>query len=167
MGGKEKCRMKPYSQNVKEAMVAKLCSIGGPKPVLLAQETGICYGTLTRWKRELGEDLSLKNKRSKDMSVKEKIKILFETENLEENELGIYLRTKGIHSHDLDEWKQSLKSPSAGRPRLDPEIVEFRKKVKDLEQELRRKDKALAETTARLILKKKMQELWGDPEEDE
>jgi cell fate (sporulation/competence/biofilm development) regulator YlbF (YheA/YmcA/DUF963 family) len=36
------------------------------------------------------------------------------------------------------------------------------KKVRELERELYRKDKALAEVTALLALKKKVQELWGD-----
>ena len=41
-----------------------------------------------------------------------------------------------------------------------------RKKIKELEQDLRRKDKALAETAALIVLRKKAQAIWGAPEED-
>lgn len=40
------------------------------------------------------------------------------------------------------------------------------KKIKTLEKELNRKEKALAETAALLVLQKKAQELWGEPEDD-
>ncbi len=40
------------------------------------------------------------------------------------------------------------------------------KRIRDLEKELRRKDKALAETAALLVLKKKVQQIWGDEDED-
>ena len=41
------------------------------------------------------------------------------------------------------------------------------KRIKELERELRRKDKALAETAALLVLKKKAQAIWGDREDEE
>ena len=39
-----------------------------------------------------------------------------------------------------------------------------RKRIKELERELRRKDAALAETAAILALRKKVQAIWGDEE---
>jgi hypothetical protein len=38
--------------------------------------------------------------------------------------------------------------------------------VKQLEGELRRKEKALAEVAALLVLRKKVQALWGDVDDD-
>ena len=56
---------------------------------------------------------------------------------------------------------------SVGRPKLDPEIVTLRKQKKDLERELRRKDKAMEELSARVILLKKSHEIFGVKEDDE
>ncbi|MEI2420412.1 hypothetical protein V6O07_09065 [Arthrospira platensis SPKY2] len=40
-----------------------------------------------------------------------------------------------------------------------------RMKLQELEREVRRKDKALAETAALLVLQKKLQAIWGDKED--
>jgi hypothetical protein len=41
-----------------------------------------------------------------------------------------------------------------------------KKRIAELERELRRKDKALAETAAILVLRKKMNAFWGNDSED-
>ncbi len=38
--------------------------------------------------------------------------------------------------------------------------------MRELERQLRRKDKALAEAAALLVLQKKAQALWGDADDD-
>lgn len=159
--------MQHYSLDIKETMVSKLCSPGGPSALRLAKETGISQTSLCKWKRELGGEQLSRNKRSQDWTIEDKIKILFETQSLSEKELGVYLREKGLHSHDLQEWKESLGGTKRGRPKLDSELVSLRKEKKELERELRRKDKALAEASAILILKKKAAAIWGTGEDDE
>lgn len=151
-------------------MVAKLCSPNGPSAYTLSRETGIPTPTLYLWKKRMGGVLLAKNKRSQDWTPEEIIEILFETKSLSDEELGKYLREKGLHSHDLEEWKESLSNSTTkkkGRPKLDPELMESRVKIKELERNIRRKDRALAETHARLVLQKKMQEIWGTGDEDE
>jgi hypothetical protein len=88
---------------------------------------------------------------------------------MNEKQLGEFLRSNGLHSSDLEQWKQDFYSTqqSLGRPRLDPELVELRAKEKELSRDLKRKDKALAEMAARIILIKKSQLLFGVNEEDE
>ena len=54
-----------------------------------------------------------------------------------------------------------------GRPRKDPELAASQEEVKKLKQDLRRKDRALAEQTALVILQKKANALWGQDEDDE
>jgi len=55
------------------------------------------------------------------------------------------------------------KRSNAEKPsRRNPDV----KRIRSLEKELRRKDKALAETAALLVLKKKVQEIWGDEDEN-
>jgi len=43
---------------------------------------------------------------------------------------------------------------------------QLRKENSALRKDLNRKEKALAETAALLVLKKKAQAIWGEPEED-
>ncbi len=40
------------------------------------------------------------------------------------------------------------------------------RRIKELERELRQKEKALAETAALLVLRKKAQAIWGEVEDD-
>ncbi len=110
-------------------------------------------------------------KKSKsEFCPEEKLQIIIETASLKDNQLGDYLRKKGLHSSQLEEWKQEafagMKS-SPGRPKKDSELVESKNKEKRLEKELHRKDRALAEMSARIILLKKSRLIWGDAEEDE
>ncbi len=99
----------------------------------------------------------------------EKLEIIVKTFSMSENEVGEFLRSKGLHSAEIEEWKQTFYSAQrpVGRPRLDPELVELRSNKKELERDLKRKDKALAEMAARIILVKKSQLLFGVSEEDE
>ncbi len=86
-------------------------------------------------------------------------------------ELGAFLRRKGVLEAQLDEWRKqfteaavaSMRPPTRG----DREAAAAEsKKIRQLERELLRKDKALAETAALLVLKKKAQAIWGDEDDD-
>ncbi|SET15604.1 hypothetical protein SAMN05660297_01525 [Natronincola peptidivorans] len=89
---------------------------------------------------------------------------------LTEEELAAYCRRKGIYIDDVKTWrKQCLKantSLSKDPQQINDEIKEEKLKNKKLEKELRFKEKALAETAALLVLRKKANAIWGDPEED-
>jgi transposase-like protein len=74
------------------------------------------------------------------------------------------LRSKGLHETHLQQWRLQMlnglgKQPNFKKPKTS---VADAKQIRDLEKELRRKDKALAETAALIVLKKKVQEIWGD-----
>src|SRR5690606_29631362 len=104
----------------------------------------------------------------------EKLQAVFESQSLNEEDLGAFLRKKGLHSADLDRWKKEIATAFSvtgkkvrGRPRKDPELVAALEENKKLKRDLRRKEKALAEQTALIILKKKAEELWGKDEDDE
>ena len=108
-------------------------------------------------------------KKSKVWSPEEKLEAIIKTFSMSENERGEFLRTSGLHSTDIEQWKQDIYSAQrpVGRPKLDPELVELRAKEKELSSDLKRKNKALAEMAARIILIKKSQLLFGVNEEDE
>jgi len=103
---------------------------------------------------------------AKDWTPEEKLEALNKTYAMSENDLGAYIRSKGLNSCELKAFRNDCLSGMAakGRPRLAPEVVELRKDVRDLTKDLNNKDKALAEVSARIVLLKKSQLLWGGPE---
>jgi len=77
-------------------------------------------------------------------------------------ELGELLRKEGLYSHQIDEWKADIVkalTPKVGRPRVKDDRDQ---RIKELERDVHRKDKALAEASALLILQKKVNLIWGD-----
>lgn len=166
-----------YSAAFKASMIRKLTGRGAVTATALARETGVSQGTLSRWKREASSvvdvssddapaDRSKPGKRAQDWTPEEKFRAVMETNGLSEAELGTYLRRHGLHSTQLETWRSealaALGSSPTGKGKRTPE----QRQIRRLERELRRKDKALAETTALLVLKKKFDALFGDEEDD-
>ena len=163
-----------YSSELKEEMVRKLCQPNGPSAYQLSQETGISVGSLYKWRDKAGGVTKMKkNRRPEDWTPEERVEAVFESQGLSEQELGEFLRSKGLHSNHLEEWKAEIFSAmsevkkKAGRPKKDPELAAAQKELKSVKRDLNRKNRALAEQTALVILQKKAQEIWGDEEDDE
>ena len=85
-------------------------------------------------------------------------------------ELSKYCRTNGYYVEDVKAWRNSCIVANDRQKEdsieLREELTKEKKKAKELEREIRIKDKALAETTALLVLKKKLNAIFGDLEED-
>lgn len=81
---------------------------------------------------------------------------------LGETALGELLRKEGLHEATLVEWRAAALEGIAPRRVNRADL----KRIAKLEKELARKDKALAEAAALLILQKKVRELWGDGDDD-
>ena len=90
------------------------------------------------------------------------------TASLDESTLGAYCREQGIYSFQLKTWKEAFMSHNSTEKKQteSTELRALRAEVKALKKELHRKDKALAETSALLILKKKASLIWGEPGDD-
>jgi transposase-like protein len=165
--------MREYSKEMKEAIVAKICRPGGFSYSQVARESGIAPSTVHGWVKSLGgqSQVKLVKKQVSDLSPAEKLKLIFDSMKLSETELGDFVRRNGIFASDLDNWKTELllevQQIKRGRPKLDPEVVKLREANARLQKDLRRKDKALAEASALVILKKRAEEIWGKDEEDE
>jgi len=163
--------MNSYSKGFKENVIAQALGSGKPLSVL-AEEFGIGYSTLGKWlrdKRTKGEaPLTKQDKRPTDWSMQERYGALLETASLTEEELGRWCREHGIHSHQLVRWGQDAMSGTSGKMAVakQAETRRLREENRTLKKELRRKDKALAETAALLVLKKKAGLIWGEPEDD-
>lgn len=157
-------------------MVKRMLSPRKPRTADLADEVGVHQSTLSRWVKESGKTGTMSRKtikseglRPDDKTPEEKFQLVMEASQLSDNKLGSFLREKGIHETQLERWRLealgglSTHSPS---PLPRPKNSSDSKRIKALEKELRRKDKALAEAAALLILKKKAEELWGDGDDD-
>ena len=107
-------------------------------------------------------------KRPEDWSPEEKLKAVLESASLSDDQLGTFLRSQGIHETHLQQWRLQMlnglcKAPAHKKPKRRASDT---KRIRSLEKELKRKEKALAETAALLVLKKKVQEIWGDEDDD-
>ncbi|PYF99113.1 hypothetical protein D893_02725, partial [Thioalkalivibrio sp. ALE21] len=71
----------------------------------------------------------------------------------------------------VEAWRESCMNANANAAEQDKRSRQERKaeqkRVKKLERELQRKDKALAETAALLTLSKKAEAIWGRNDEDD
>ena len=161
--------MSNYSDSFKEAMVQKLTGPEAISATGLAREVSIPQSTLSRWVREYGRfgltgDGMNKKKRPQNWTAEEKLKAVIIYTGKKEEERGQYLRSQGLYSVDIERWRSEViealgKKPKKGKNPKD-------RRIRDLEGELRRKEKALAETAALLVLKKKAQVIWGDGEDE-
>ena len=96
--------------------------------------------------------------------------MVIETAPLNEEELAEYFRQKGLYAEQIVRWREAAAAGAETQRPLSAaerrELQQERKKSRKLAKELRRKDKALAETAALLVLQKKAREIWGDEEDD-
>jgi len=139
----------------------------------LAQEVGIGQPTLSKWRRDAeGRMGSVKfdspppsrrsPRRPEDWTPEERLRAVLEASRLSEEELGAFLRREGISEAVLAEWKAAMLEALSPQRRTTGDS----RKVRELEKQLRRKDKALAEAAALLVLQKKVRALWGDEDDD-
>jgi transposase-like protein len=97
----------------------------------------------------------------REWTTEEKLKAVVTAAELSGEEFGAFLRREGLHEAQLQEWRDALQAAlDPGKRKKGKRASSEAKRVKQLEKELRRKDKALAEVTALLVLQKKMQAFW-------
>lgn len=137
----------------------------------VARILGVSSWSLYQWSKRYGNAEGMKkNRRPGDRSAQEKLKAVIEYEGMAEEKKGEYLRREGLHSDHIGAWKQSMEAGLESMGGVDPatrtERAADKRKIKELEKELHRKDRALAETTALLVLKKKADLIWGSGENE-
>lgn len=173
-----------YTEVMKARMIKRMTGPRAVTATALAEETGIPQPTLSRWLRVAGTvrpvsktstkgstSTSSPPRRVQRWTSQQKVQLVLEAAGLSDQDLGVFLRSNGLHREQLDKWRQqaiegattALDNGSATRKKVSPSPEH--KRIRELEKELRRKDKALAETTALLVLKKKFDALFEDEEE--
>ncbi len=163
--------MTNYSKKTKDSLIAKLLPPNNINVVDLARDTGIPPSTLYTWRiknRRLNKTDQKETSTLKKITGEEKLTIVIETASMNELELSGYCRSKGLYPNQIEAWRKScIEANEFPKETTDRKIVKRQAAdIKQLEKELRRKEKALAEAAALLILKKKAQEIWGDPEDE-
>lgn len=165
--------MRTYSEEYKANVVKKMLPPNNQSVPELSAETGIPKDTLYTWRskhREAkGVAVPAHDRAAEKWSSEEKFAVVLETAALSEVELSEYCRKKGLYVEQVEAWKGACLRANGGSGLASQaergKSQAQAKKIKQLEAELRRKEKALAEAAALLVLQKKTQALWGEPED--
>jgi transposase-like protein len=187
-------RRTKYSDAFKANALRRLAMPGQTAPALAA-ELGISKTLLYRWRRKAGTPAAVTDRRTprtaatppltthapseprpgrrpQDWTDDEKIAAVLESLTLTEEQLGGFLRQRGLYRATLEEWREAMlrgaKAELGGRASKSEKKARAAdaKRIRTLERELVRKDKALAEAAALLVLQKKMRTLLGDADDD-
>jgi transposase len=168
-----------YSEGFRNRMVEKLTGPRAVSATALADEVGVSQATLSRWLKGAGtvrrtmsppdddKKAPPPTKRPQDWTAEEKWALVTEAAAVPSAELGAFLRRKGVHEAQLVEWREAAMAGLQRPSRRERKAANVEKlKIRELERELNRKEKALAEAAALLVLKKKVQGIWGDEDDD-
>lgn len=158
--------MKRFSEEFKRSAVQKYLSRGSRNVGDVCRELGVTDASIYLWTKRYGSSPGMDNtqRRPQDWSAAEKLKAVIEFENLPPEQQGEFLRRAGLHSDQIEAWKKSMQSglePAESAKASRSEKAQLRAEIKVLERDLNKKDKALAEVTALLVLKKKADLIWG------
>ena len=158
-----------YSKEFKIAAVKRYVE-SGLSFKLFEHKEGIPRSCIHKWHTDLykpGIKHQMSSTDSNQWSIEEKFSIVLDTAKLSEIELSEYCRSKGLFPEQVKQWKLDFLQGNA--PRSPKEEAAERKadilKIRRLERELLRKEKALAETAALLVLRKKLDAYWEDDED--
>lgn len=168
--------MQTYSKEFREEITKKALTYPTSELKDLAKGIGIPYSTLYYWvastkKMKPNDEKNAPKSmpvRPQNWSVEAKLQAIIETASMTEEEISAYCRQKGLYVHHIQEWKQRCiegMKPSSVNKKSE-EVQQLKSENLQLKKELHRKDKALAETSALLVLKKKANLIWGDTEDD-
>jgi len=173
--------MMEYSKGFKERMVQRMTGMDAVSAGALSREVGVAQPTLSRWLRQACHDhpfcflesipeevTTMAKRRPQEWSAEEKFQVVLESCSLTGEQLGAFLRSKGLHESQLEQWRSQMLDGLHGKTSRKKTSSKKReaKEIKELKQDLARKDKALAEASALLVLKKKAQAIWGDEDDD-
>lgn len=138
----------------------------------ISDELGIPRATLHGWKRQyqlIKGDCETINTPAESWTPEAKFAVVLESATLSEVELNAYCREKGLFPGQIKTWREACirgNQPQEKHLRREASYQQHKRKITTLERELKRKEKALAEIAALLVLRKKYDALWEEPEDD-
>ncbi|SDX99224.1 hypothetical protein SAMN05444006_1671 [Allgaiera indica] len=157
-----------YSPERKAAVLTKMLPPNNMPLRQLSEEEGISQATLAKWRAEArakGRFLPDANAGPEGWTSADKLAAVIETAAMNEADLGEYCRRRGIYPESLRVWREACARANdwerAATSRIARETKDDKKRIQQLERELARKEKALAEAAALMILRKKADAIWG------
>lgn len=162
-----------YSKELKASILSRILPPGNEPIAKVAKEAGLSEQTIRNWKAAAlkdGIDSIDGESSANKWTSQDKFQIVVETIGMNEIELAEYAREKGIFVDDIKVWRDACISANGGVAReaalYKKELKASEKENKRLSKELERKNAALAETAALLVLRKKANAILGDSEEE-
>ena len=165
--------MSKYPREMRSKILKQLLPPDNLSIKELSEKEGVSQVTLYNWRQQqLSKGIAMPNKKStspEGWSAEQKLAVVVETYSMNTVELNAYCRSKGLYSDHIKSWKKACLagySTAAKNNRLETDKAKWsKKKIRSLEKELHRKEKALAETAELLTLGKKYDALWAEKEE--
>ncbi len=163
--------MATYSQEFKESLVKKVLNSPNKTMSGIAREAQVSVSTLHTWvhrhKHTTQPNVAKINSSndSATWTAAQRFQTLLDTAHLAGESLSEYCRQHGLYKHQLEQWRKEFMSDIPDSKQHRNELKHLRDQNKTLQRELRRKEKALAEASALLILKKKANLIWPDDED--
>jgi len=162
-----------YTAEQKKAVVARMMPPQNEAVAKINEETGITEATLYKWRKEAraaGSATPGNGQTSDKWNSHDKFLVVMETFSMNEAELAEYCRRKGLYREQIEAWKEVCLQANGQAfdqaKQLNGQLKEEKQRAKALEKDLQKKEKALAEAAALLLLRKKAQAIWGDDEEE-
>jgi transposase-like protein len=162
-----------HTKEFQNQALLKVRERAGKSVRVIAQELNMSEGTLRKWVSKSNQKDSLSSSvvtlpvdvPAASWSPAQRLLALQETHTLTGSDLHAWCRTKGLFEHQLNAWAQAFCTPAPQHSReSNTALRELQAKNDKLQRELNRKEKALAEAAALLVLQKKYQTLWEDEE---
>ena len=132
---------------------------------VVAHEIGVGVGTLERWH----DDAQSRPARGRAWTAAARLEAVITTAAMDEATKGAWCRQHGVFPAELDKWRTSATAALAEpeEARACPQATrQDNNRIKELERDLLRKDRALAETAALLVLSKKVAAIFNKGEDE-
>ena len=162
-----------YSPELKEAVLRRILPPNNESITKVAKEEGLSEQTVRNWRdkaRANGTPAPGTDAIPDDWSTQDKFLVVVETASMNEAELAEYARKKGLYVEQIKAWRDACMNANGGvakeAARLNQQLKDSEKERRKLQKELQRKEKALSETAALLVLSKKANASWGDPKDE-
>ncbi|PMJ38037.1 transcriptional regulator [Vibrio cyclitrophicus] len=166
--------MSRISVERKEAILKKLLPPYSMSVKEVSEDEGISTAPLYHWRQQLrhsGAAVPNTNTSSEQWSAQTKLAIIAKTNSMIESELNQYDREKGLFPEQIQSWRrecmQGFKSSKEREAEAKKQAKANKLEIKELKKDLRLKEKALAETAALLVLRKKLRAFYGEEPEDD
>jgi transposase len=155
-----------YGQAYKQRIVGRLLPPESAAIEVVSREVGVSVTTLERWRATALADGSGGTSGIQRWTAAARLEAVIAAAAMDEASRSAWCREQGVYPAELDAWKQDAIA-GLGEPRAASaaEARQDRRRVRELERELQRKDKALAETAALLVLSKNLQAVFRDGED--